>query len=135
MGFYLVLDSKITMTPLLLQPTREPEEESEDKLPDSSIPIDAALLSEIPPLVVTDAVLDADAVKNLAEKPEQIVVTTAEAMAAELAATAKLISESPVVTYAPEALCPGAGRLPNRRKPGANLRPFRSMVADLFKKN
>ena len=122
------------MTPLLLQPTREPEEESEDKLPDSSLPIDAALLSEIPPIVSADAAFDADAV-NLAEKPEQVVVTTAEAMAAELAATAKLISESPSVTYAPEALCPGAGRLPNRRKPGANLQPFRSMVADLFKKN
>ena len=132
MGFYLVLDSKITTTPLLLQPTRELEEASGDKLPDSSISIDTALPSEIPPLVVADAALDADAV-NLAEKPEQIVVTTAEAMAAELAATAKLISESPTVTYAPEALCPGTGRLPNRRKPGANLRPFRSMVTDLFK--
>lgn len=60
-------------------------------------------------------------------------LTTAEAIAAELAAAAAARPAITVATYAPDALLPGRALRPQRRRPGANLKAFRSMAADLFK--
>lgn len=60
-------------------------------------------------------------------------LTTAEAIAAELAADAAARPPMTVSTYAPDALQPGNGLRPQRRRPGANLRGFKSMAASLFK--
>ena len=60
-------------------------------------------------------------------------LTTAEAIAAELAAAAAARPAMTVATYAPDALLPGRALRPQRRRPGANLKGFRSMAADLFK--
>lgn len=60
-------------------------------------------------------------------------LTTAEAIAAELAASAAARPPMTVATYAPDALQPGNGLRPQRRRPGANLRGFKSMAASLFK--
>lgn len=59
--------------------------------------------------------------------------TTAEAIAAELAAAEASRPAIDYVTFAPEALQPGTGLRPGKRKPGRNLSNFRSMAAELFK--
>ncbi len=60
-------------------------------------------------------------------------LTTAEAIAAELAAAEAARPAMTIATYAPEALRPDQALRPQRRRPGANLKGFRSMAADLFK--
>lgn len=59
-------------------------------------------------------------------------LTTAEAIAAELA---KAESERPVVrlsTFAPEMVQPGRALRPERRRPGRNLKGFKDMASELF---
>ena len=67
---------------------------------------------------------------NTQSKPSP---TTAEAIAAELAAAEASRPAIDYVTFAPEALQPGTGLRPGKRKPGRNLSNFRSMAAELFK--
>jgi hypothetical protein len=59
--------------------------------------------------------------------------TTAEAIAAELAAAEAAKPEVELVTFAPEALQPGNSIRPGKRRPGNNLAGFRSMASELFK--
>lgn len=68
-----------------------------------------------------------------ADKPKGPSLTTAEAIAAELAAAEAARPAVNLSTFAPEALQAGKGLRPQRRRPGANLKGFRSMAADLFK--
>ena len=60
-------------------------------------------------------------------------LTTAEAIAAELAAAESARPAVTMTTYAPNALQPGNGLRPQRRRQGANLKGFRSMASELFK--
>ena len=60
-------------------------------------------------------------------------LTTAEAIAAELAAAEASRPAVQYVTFAPEALQPGTRIRPSKRKPGRNLSTFRSMASELFK--
>lgn len=68
-----------------------------------------------------------------AETGRKPALTTAEAIAAELAAAEAARPAMTIATYAPEALRPDQALRPQRRRPGANLKGFRSMAADLFK--
>lgn len=67
---------------------------------------------------------------NLGSKPS---LTTAEAIAAELAAAEATRPAVQYVTFAPEALQPSARLRPAKRKPGRNLSTFRAMASELFK--
>ena len=60
-------------------------------------------------------------------------LTTAEAIAAELAEADSAKPEVELVTFAPQALQPGNSIRPGKRRPGNNLAGFRSMATDLFK--
>ena len=60
-------------------------------------------------------------------------LTTAEAIAAELATAEAARPEVELVTFAPEALQPGNAIRPGKRRPGNNLSGFRSMATELFK--
>lgn len=60
-------------------------------------------------------------------------LTTAEAIAAELAEAESARPAVTMTTYAPNALQPGNGLRPQRRRQGANLKGFRSMASELFK--
>ena len=62
-------------------------------------------------------------------------LTTAEAIAAQLAAAEADKPELVLVNFAPEALRPGNSIRPNKRAPGKNLSGFRDMASDLFKTN
>ena len=68
-----------------------------------------------------------------AETGGKPALTTTEAIAAELAAAEAARPAMTIATYAPEALRPDQALRPQRRRPGANLKGFRSMAADLFK--
>lgn len=65
-----------------------------------------------------------------AQKPS---LTTAEAIAAELAAAEAARPEVKLTTFAVDALQPGNALRPQKRRPGANLSGFRSMASELFK--
>lgn len=60
-------------------------------------------------------------------------LTTAEAIAAELAAAEAAKPTVELINFAPEALKPGNAVRPGKRRPGSNLSGFRSMASELFK--
>ena len=60
-------------------------------------------------------------------------LTTAEAIAAELAAAEAAKPEIQLTTFAPDALQAGNSIRPGKRRPGNNLAGFRSMASELFK--
>ena len=61
------------------------------------------------------------------------VQTTAEAIAAELAAAQEQAAPVELVTFAPQNLAPG-GSVPSRnRRPGASMKGYRGMVEELFR--
>ncbi|KZR88360.1 hypothetical protein [Synechococcus sp. MIT S9508] len=62
-------------------------------------------------------------------------LTTAEAIAAQLAAAEADQPVRALVNFAPNALRPGNSIRPNKRAPGKNLSGFRDMASDLFKTN
>ena len=66
---------------------------------------------------------------------QQQPLTTAEAIAAELAAAEAEKPELVLINFAPEALRPGNSIRPNKRAPGRNLSSFRDMASELFKSN
>ncbi len=61
------------------------------------------------------------------------VLTTAEAIAAELRATQEAKPPASVVTFAPEALNPANAVPTRRRKAGANLAGYKQMAAGMFR--
>ncbi|MCT0225255.1 hypothetical protein [Synechococcus sp. CS-1328] len=82
---------------------------------------------------------------NAATSPEAVAVdgekaapaagaelTTAESIAAELAAAAASRPAPTLATFAPDCLVPGAA-VTRRRRGGANLAGFRSMAAGMFR--
>ena len=69
-----------------------------------------------------------------AEAPQGKVLTTAEAIAAELAAEQAARPAVTSATFAPECVTAGGGLPMRRRRGGANLAGFRSMAGSLFGK-
>ena len=61
------------------------------------------------------------------------VQTTAEAIAAELAASQAARPAVTMSTYAPSNLMPGAGLRAGKRRPGAGMKGFMTIAGDLFK--
>ena len=83
-------------------------------------------------LLETEKIENGTAETTVSSRPS---ITTAEAIAAELA-EAELNKPDPVlVNFAPDALRPGNSIRPNKRQPGSNLSGFRDMASDLFKSN
>ena len=75
-----------------------------------------------------------DPIQNNTEKTLESPITTAEAIAAQLAEAQKNAAEVDLVTFAPDHLLPGR-TLPTRsRRPGASIRNgYKGMVEDLFR--
>ena len=69
-----------------------------------------------------------------AEAPQGKVLTTAEAIAAELAAEQAARPAVTSATFAPECVSAGGALPMRRRRGGANLAGFRSMAGSLFGK-
>lgn len=131
-SFYLELDtpSSADQTPLLqlgsIRPESETPEDAQGSAAESVVLTPSTVgvaATSVPGAVPTTST-------STQSKPSP---TTAEAIAAELAAAEASRPAIDYVTFAPEALQPGTGLRPGKRKPGRNLSNFRSMAAELFK--
>ena len=122
-SFFLNLDEKAPAAPAAVAPVAKPSKAAETAQSKSAAPVKAAAKAEAP-------VAEAPA----AAAPSGKVLTTAEAIAAELAAEQAAKPAATLSTFAPECVTAG-GTLPiRRRRGGANLAGFRSMAGGLFGK-
>ena len=145
-GFFLDLDSSDAQPVTLdLGPDKEPEEttpeepstpmtltvsKADDSAPSSAVKAVQGTnpsISSAPAATATPA--------STPEKPSQAKpsLTTAEAIAAELAAAEAARPTASLTTFAPDNLVPGKALRQRRRRPGSNLKGFKSMAGDLFK--
>merc|ERR1711924_454079 len=122
-GFFLELgdnDSKASETKPKTKPeTKAVKVESAPKSPQTAAA--PAPVEEIAPVAVAVAVAAEGKSDNKAEITEveaKPSPTTAEAIAAELAASEAARPEVELVTFAPEALQPGNAIRPGKRRPG-----------------
>ena len=82
--------------------------------------------------VAAESTTDTTAESTGAAPKVQPPLTTADAIAAELAAAEAAKPEIQLRTFAPDALQPGNSIRPGKRRPGNNLAGFRSMASELF---
>ena len=126
-GFFLTLDESAAPATLELPASKtetdtatetQPEQTAENKQP-----VSLQVAADPAPASVTKATAATPAGS----------MTTAEAIAAELAAADAARPAVTYSTYAPTNLSPGSGLRQPKRKPGAALKGFRSIAQDLFK--
>ena len=124
-GFFLTLDETAEPVSLDLPDAAAVEEPAAD-----------ASVTEQPSLVVaSDETLVASEAKAVDEVAAAgaAVQTTAEAIAAELAATQAARPVVTMSTYAPAYLVAGTGLRARKRRPGAGMKGFMTIAGDLFK--
>lgn len=145
-GFFLDLDSSDAQPVTLdLGPDKEPEETTPEE-PSTPMTLTVSKADDSAPSSAVKAVQDSSATTSSApaatatpasppEKPSQAKpsLTTAEAIAAELAAAEAARPTASLTTFAPDNLVPGKALRQRRRRPGSNLKGFKSMAGDLFK--
>ena len=145
-GFFLDLDSSDAQPVTLdLGPDKEPEETTPEE-PSTPMTLTVSKADDSAPSSGVKAVQDSSATTSSApaatatpastpEKPSQAKpsLTTAEAIAAELAAAEAARPTASLTTFAPDNLVPGKALRQRRRRPGSNLKGFKSMAGDLFK--
>ena len=95
------------------------------------VPAPAAVAA--PVAVAAESPTDTTAESSEITPKVESTQTTAETIAAELAAAEAAKPEVQLSTFAPEALQPGNSIRPGKRRPGNNLAGFRSMASELFK--
>lgn len=118
-SFFLNLDEQAAEKPVTVAPVAE-------------VPAKTAAKPAKP--AVTAAAATAPATSNDAAAPQGKVVTTAEAIAAELAAEQAARPAVTSSTFAPDCVTAGGALPMRRRRGGANLAGFRSMAGSLFGK-
>jgi hypothetical protein len=130
--FFLNLDEKAAAAPVTVAPVKQPAPAK------PAATKAAAQLSIQAPAAsaATAAVAATSATPSAADNaaPQGKVLTTAEAIAAELAAAQAARPAAVDATFAPECLTPGGALPMRRRRGGANLAGFRSMAGGLFGK-
>ena len=145
-GFFLDLDSSDAQPVTLdLGPDKEPEETTPEE-PSTPMTLTVSKADDSAPSSAVKAVQDSSATTSSApaatatpastpEKPSQAKpsLTTAEAIAAELAAAEAARPTASLTTFAPDNLVPGKALRQRRRRPGSNLKGFKSMAGDLCK--
>ena len=129
-GFFLTLDETAEPVCLDLPESASVEEPAADasvtEQPCHAVaPVEAAAASEA-------RTSEPDAVAEVAAGGAG-VQTTAEAIAAELAATQAARPAVTMSTYAPANLVAGSGLRARKRRPGAGMKGFMSIAGDLFK--
>ncbi|QNI55154.1 hypothetical protein SynBIOSE41_02663 [Synechococcus sp. BIOS-E4-1] len=143
-GFFLELGDHQAKAP---ETKAEAKQDKAESAPESSQPAAApapapapvkevapAQIEEVAPApVAVAAESKTDTRAESVEAKEKPSLTTADAIAAELAAADSARPEVELVTFAPDALQPGNSIRPGKRRPGNNLAGFRSMATDLFK--
>lgn len=128
---------------VLLGPLQPPAAEAEAEVTEASLAGDESKITIEPTDSQPQESIekgDADQVETIPNPedsglPERPSLTTAEAIAAQLAAAEAEKPETILVNFAPEALQPGNAIRSNKRSPGRNLSGFRDMASELFKTN
>lgn len=121
--FFLNLDETGAATPVTVAPVAKPAPKAQAK-PKASAPVS----------IQAPAASSSTAPEPVAA-PQGQGLTTAEAIAAELAAAQAARPAVVDATFAPDCLTPGGALPMRRRRGGANLAGFRSMAGGLFGKN
>lgn len=120
-GFFLTLDE--SAAPATLELPASKTETQPEQTAEMTQPVSLQVAADPAPAAVTEATAATPAGS----------MTTAEAIAAELAAADAARPAVTYSTYAPTNLSPGSGLRQPKRKPGAALKGFRSIAQDLFK--
>ena len=135
-GFFLTLDESAAPATLEL-PQQEPPATEEEPVEEAFVTSSAVATNVEPPepSAVSKPSTTQAVVEPKAESSSQPAssLTTAEAIAADLA---EAEAARPAVTYstfAPGNLMPGGGLRQRSRRPGAALKSFRGIAQDLFK--
>ena len=136
-GFFLTLDD--AAAPATLEVPQKEASQEKQATPEPSV---ATTTLEAPKPTATApaaAPKAAPVAKAVAEpkgedRPQSSSgMTTAEAIAAELAAADASRPAVTYTTFAPSNLAPGGGLRQRSRRPGAALKSFRGIAQDLFK--
>ena len=126
-SFFLNLDEKAAAAPAKVAPVAAPPAKAEKKAKGKQ-----------PAVVVKAAAGEAPATAAAAgeapAEPTGKVLTTAEAIAAELAAEQAARPTATIATFAPDCVTAGGALPMRRRRGGANLAGFRTMAGSLFGK-
>ena len=122
-GFFLTLDESAAPATLELPASKTETETQPEQTAEMTQPVSLQVAADPAPAAVTEATAATPAGS----------MTTAEAIAAELAAADAARPAVTYSTYAPTNLSPGSGLRQPKRKPGAALKGFRSIAQDLFK--
>ena len=125
-GFFLTLDDAAAPATLEL-PQTEAASNEETEAPTPVAPSEAAAAAKP---AATEPVA---APKEKVSPQPAASLTTAEAIAAELAAAEAARPAVTYSTFAPSNLMPGSGLRQRSRRPGAALKSFRGIAQDLFK--
>ena len=135
-GFFLTLDDSAAPATLQL-PEQEAPESQEAPVEAAVNAADAGTKPEAPSEPSPAANPSAtEAVSDFKAEPSSqpaASLTTAEAIAAELAAAEAARPAVTYSTFAPSNLMPGGGLRQRSRRPGAALKSFRGIAQDLFK--
>lgn len=123
-SFFLDLSGDAAQTPVTVAPVKQAAPAAAKEA--AAKPQAAA---KVAPAAVTAAAAAAPAPAAANAAP---VLTTAEEIAAQLAAEQANRPPASKATFAPENLAPGAF-IPRRRRGGANLAGFRGMAGSLFR--
>jgi hypothetical protein len=134
--FFLSLDEKAAATPVTVAPVRQaaPTKAAPAKGDKPSISIQAPAGGAASAATTTAAATSATPSAADSAAPQGKVLTTAEAIAAELAAAQAARPAAVDATFAPDCLTPGGALPMRRRRGGANLAGFRTMAGGLFGK-
>ena len=122
-GFFLTLDESAAPATLELPASKTETETQPEQTAEMTQPVSLQVAADPAPAAVTEATAATPAGS----------MTTAEAIAAELAAADAARPAVTYSTYAPTNLSPGSELRQSKRKPGAALKGFRSIAQDLFK--
>lgn len=126
-GFFLTLDESAAPATLELPASKTETKTDSETQPEQTAemtqPVSLQVAADPAPAAVTEATAATPAGSK----------TTAEAIAAELAAADAARPAVTYSTYAPTNLSPGSELRQSKRKPGAALKGFRSIAQDLFK--
>ena len=119
-SFFLNLDEKAPAAPAAVAPVAQPSKAAETPKAQAVAPVKAEAKPAAAPA---------------AAAPSGQGLTTAEAIAAELAAEQAAQPAVSLSTFAPDCVTAGGALPMRRRRGGANLAGFRSMAGGLFGKN
>ena len=128
-GFFLTLDQNAESVKLAIPESPQSSETTSSETASS----DTASTEASPAEEATSEPMVQSTKHTEVVSSAQPVMTTAQAIAAELAAAEASRPPVSMSTFAPGNLVDGSGLLMKKRRPGAAMKGFRSIASDLFR--